>query len=374
MQIYLDGKLVYQGAGSTVDSFLNFGSGTHSVVVKAWDRGGASYMAPALYVTGSGAGVFLQSPAANATVNGSVVVQATAVSSRTITAMQIYDNGNLVNQTSGAGLNTTLPVGAGSHHLVVKAWDTAGTQFMSPVVVNSGSSTPPPQPPAGDNGGSSQVSVPANALPFKDIDQMGGWQWCGACSGIGGQGPEVPFSLTQNIQSPSLDGRSAIFWLGGTTPWSSALWWKQLGAQDGTTHFVYDLQFFIQNPAASQALEFDVNQSVNNLKYIFGTECDVADGHHWRVWDTLSARWMATGASCELKANAWNHLTWEFERVGGQTHFVAVTLNGYRQVIDKYYSAKQWSGRELNVAFQMDGNYRQDDYSVWVDKVALYAW
>jgi hypothetical protein len=29
---------------------------------------------------------------------------------------------------------------------------------------------------------------------------------------------------------------------------------------------------------------------------------------------------------------------------------------------------------ELNVAFQMDGNYAQTPYSVWLDKVTLSYW
>jgi len=62
------------------------------------------------------------------------------------------------------------------------------------------------------------------------------------------------------------------------------------------------------------------------------------------------------------------------ERVGDQTHFIAVTLNGYRQVVDKYYQAKPWGGHEINVAFQMDGNHIQQNYQVWLDKVSLYYW
>jgi hypothetical protein len=30
--------------------------------------------------------------------------------------------------------------------------------------------------------------------------------------------------------------------------------------------------------------------------------------------------------------------------------------------------------KELNVAFQMDGNKYMTDYSVWLDKVSLTAW
>jgi hypothetical protein len=379
IQIYVDGGLVYNAGGSTVDTFLNLGYGNHMVVVQAWDAAGATYKAP-VYVVGSGSGVFLSSPGANAVVNGSAHVKATAYSPNHVHVMQIYDNGNLVNQTPGASVDTTIPVSPGSHYLVVKAWDNNGTQFMDPVLVTtSGTSTsssnaPPPATQQAPPQDAPQAWVAPNASAKVDVDQMGGWENCGACSGINANGPVVPYSMTQGINSPSLDGKSAIFWIGGDKPWGSAIWWKQLGANDGATHFVYDLEFFLKDPGVSQALEFDVNQTVGGKKYIFGTECDIRSGNAWRVWDTINAHWMSTGASCHVNGNSWNHLTWEMERVGDKTHFIAVTMNGYRQTIDKYYTAKPWGGRELNVAFQMDGDEHMDDYQVWLDRVRLYAW
>jgi hypothetical protein len=131
----------------------------------------------------------------------------------------------------------------------------------------------------------------------------------------------------------------------------------------------------VNNVQVAQGLEFDVNQSVGGLKYIFGTECDARTNGGWRIWDTANAHWMQTEQTCQVNANAWNHLTWEFERIGNQTHFIAVTLNGYRQVVDKYYYARPvGNAREINVAFQMDGDEHEDNYQAWLDKVTLYYW
>ena len=63
---------------------------------------------------------------------------------------------------------------------------------------------------------------------------------CGACSGINASGPVVPYSMSEGVNSPSIDGSSAVFWLGGTTPWGSAIWWKQLGGNDGIAHCTYN--------------------------------------------------------------------------------------------------------------------------------------
>jgi hypothetical protein len=371
-----------------VDTYLNLGVGNHEIVVKAWDTAGASSEAP-VYVAGSGSGVFLSSPGANASVNGSAHVQASAFSPNQITATQIYDNGNLVNQTPGTTVDTTINLTPGSHYVVVQAWDTTGTTFLNPVIVTVPGGDPPalppapapsavpaaaPPPPPAPEAGGPQAYVAPNAGSHQDIDQMPGWQDCGSCAGINGAGPSVPYSMSEGAQSPSMDGNSAVFWLGGSTPWASAIWWKQLGGEDSAAHFVYDLYFYMNDPGVSQALEFDVNESVDGRKYIYGTECDVAEGNAWRVWDTANAHWMPSGATCHINGNSWNHLTWELERVGGQTHFIAVTLNGYRQVVDKYYNSKPGGSHELNVAFQMDGNHASQNYQVWLDKVSLYYW
>ena len=80
---------------------------------------------------------------------------------------------------------------------------------------------------------------------------------------------------------------------------SNALWWKQLGANSAVSNFQYDLYFYLKNPSAAQALEFDVNQSLNGYKYIFGTECNLRGTYagYWRVYDSVT-HWQNTGVAC----------------------------------------------------------------------------
>jgi hypothetical protein len=42
--------------------------------------------------------------------------------------------------------------------------------------------------------------------------------------------------------------------------------------------------------------------------------------------------------------------------------------------VNRYYSPHSTSIKELDVAFQMDGNSTQTSYKVWLDKVTLKAW
>lgn len=172
-----------------------------------------------------------------------------------------------------------------------------------------------------------------------------------------------------------MTGNSTQYWLGGSSPYHNAIWWKQLGANPGASHFTYDLYFYLKTPGAAQSLEFDMNQSVNGHKYIFGTQCNIKGAHQWDVWDTAGGRWVHTGIGCSQPPSyRWNHLVLEFQRVGNQAKFISVTLNGHKSYINRSFNTRQVSASELNSAVQLDGDYNQQNYSMWVDKMHVTAW
>jgi hypothetical protein len=238
---------------------------------------------------------------------------------------------------------------------------------------SSGSSSPAPAPPSGPPG------VPAGAQTTSAIQTLSGWDWCTAklngkpcASGLG----NATSSMTPQQSTPSLSGKSSLFTLGGPTQYSNALWWKSLGKNDDPTHFAYDVYFYLTDPGAPEALEFDVNQSMGGARYTWGTECSYRDTAHWDIWNPEAEHWETTSVPCPpVSAKEWHHLTWQIERVNGQVHYISVTLDGKVGTVDKYYDPQQhYAGSDLNVAFQMDGDYRQDPYSVWLDNVSLSAW
>lgn len=206
------------------------------------------------------------------------------------------------------------------------------------------------------------------------IEKMSGWQSCSVCAGSGGNGPTISHSMVQNQSSPTMGAKSAKYSVGGTASYGAALWWKQLGAVSSAHNFTYDLYYYLKNPSASQALEFDVNQSVGGHKYIFGTQCNMA-AHTYDVW-SVATHWIHTGIACSRPAAyKWNHITLQFQRTStSKVKFISVTINGSTHYINRTYSPKASSVQELNVAFQMDGNRYMTDYQTWVEKVSLKYW
>src|SRR5581483_3552325 len=301
--------------------------------------------------------VTISSPASGQHVASPFSVSA---SSSGATLMQLYLDGRKIYETSGANLGTGVSAGAGSHRVTVQAYSGGSIVKNTIYVTVGGGSAPAPAP----------VLAPApssGSATYQHIERMGGWANCDACAGKNGAGPAAPHGMAQGVSSPSMTGSSVQFSLGGTTPFSDALWWKQLGARPDTSHFVYDLWFYLKTPGASQALEFDVNQTINGRQFVFGTECNLKGNHTWDVWDETT-HWVSTGIACNVpSAYTWHHLTWEFERAGTQTHFIAMTLDGAKHYVNHYHTPRIKSNPELNVAFQMDGDNHMTDYAVWLD-------
>jgi hypothetical protein len=93
------------------------------------------------------------------------------------------------------------------------------------------------------------------------------------------------------------------------------------------------------------------------------------------VWDTAGGHWVNTGIGCSRPpAYQWNHLVLQFQRVGNQTKFISVSLNGHQNYINRSFNTYGVNASELNAAVQLDGDYNQQNYSMWVDKMTLTAW
>ena len=124
----------------------------------------------------------------------------------------------------------------------------------------------------------------------------------------------------------------------------------------------------------TQALEFDVNMFFNGVGMTFGTECRIAGGNEWDVWDNLNSRWVPTGISCYPNANSWNHLTIQVQRTSSnELLYQSITLNGVTHTLNQYYNhgsaPSSWWGVTIN--YQEDGNSSQTPYTVYLDDLTF---
>lgn len=256
---------------------------------------------------------------------------------------------------------------SGKHNLEVLATDAKGNNVSTSLNVN--------------------VTGAAANPTIANIQNMPNWEPCSALYPPGspragqlcaaGEG-DAQSTMTEGVSNPSLSGSSAHFTMGGTTGYSNELYTMNLGGGDSPTKFTYDLYVMVDNPRAPQALEFDVNQTINDTRWTWGTECNFNGNYpnvgEWDVWNGApNTGWEKTSVPCPLfQANQWVHIVWQFERVGQQVHYISLQVDNNTYPLDLYYAAQpDWSMGQINVAFQMDGNSKQDVYNVWLDKVNL---
>jgi hypothetical protein len=269
-----------------------------------------------------------------------------------MSSMAIFVDGTSVYFNYGSSFTAYLWLSRGSHSVFVQGTDNTGATGSETLSVNSTT-------------GQGTVS---------DIDDWDPWQSCTNSACAGGNGTSTTFTAPFQT-SPSRDGSSRQFNLGGAGSYSNAYWYKFVGGSSTAKNFTYDVWYLIDTPAAPQALELDVNQSFNQARWVFGVECDFKDTGQWNVWDGGTGHWVATGINCQLfPANTWVHVVWQVYRAGNDVHYNSVTVNGQKHRVNIQLGRQPfWNGSDIDVSVQLDGDFQQDPYNVWVDKVNLSA-
>lgn len=365
------GVLAYVTNGTSLNTDIPLSAGTYNTTVEQWDYCGGASTTPITITVTASSGVFVTSPANNSNVTSPVHYAATATTtcSKGVASMGIYTAPNQKAYTvDGASLSTDLTLSPGTYNTTVEEWDKCGGAATKAVTIT--------------------VTGGTTGKTFTSLQASKGWAGygelppkydiCSVCSG-------VTWSMTQNISSPSMDSKATKFFIGGTTPYADVLWNNHLigdGSSQGmldsdhtlvpTLHnFTYDAYFYGTNLSLAENIEFDIAQFVDDKGFMFGTQCQMQEnGSIWSIWDPLHGKWVATSAPCKPTSNTWNHVTIKVQRTSSdQLLYQSITLNGVTTTLNKTYSpfsAPGWWGVVVN--FQLDGNYNQSDYSVYLDK------
>ena len=191
----------------------------------------------------------------------------------------------------------------------------------------------------------------ASAQTFSNIQARTDGASCSECAGAGGTGTKAAFWIKQNVASPSMTGHAAQLFLGGSTPYSDALWnWRIASDSSKMRHYVFDTYYYVTNPSAVQGLEFNITSYDHGRGYTYGFTCSVKSGGVWKISvpdDSTSSmaemHWSSTGISCPAPpANTWNHISFEAERTSsGMIHYISLTVNGSTHYINKTVYAPQ---------------------------------
>jgi hypothetical protein len=338
------------------------------------------------------AGVYVTSPtgatvstSGSATAVSPVHFVATATSptcSKGVGGIGIYTAPYALAYTAkGASLDANLSLGVGTYNIVIQEWDNCGWSSKALLTLTVTST----------NTSSGSTSTPSGTT-FSNLQSQKGWasyallppSW-GICATCTSAGPQLIWSWTPNISSPSLDGLSTkSVYGGGTVKWGDVLWNNHIVGSFSsqslpdcnhtlvpTLHnFTYDVYFWVKDASVSQAMEFDINQFTGGQSFIWGHECRIAGGHEWDVYDNVHHKWVPTGVPCNPVSGAWNHLVISVQRTSGnQLLYKSITLNGNTATLNHSESPTTtiWNGVTIN--YQLDGNRTGTPYVVYLDKL-----
>lgn len=140
IKAYFNGTLVSSSETNTLNFTIVERPGTYQLAANAWDSNDKVYQTIVNFTVPStaacsvpaSAGVHICAPTQGSTVFSPVAISATANGGTAkISAMKAYIDSKLVASSTSGTLSGSVPEAAGTHKIVVNAWNTAGKLFQS---------------------------------------------------------------------------------------------------------------------------------------------------------------------------------------------------------------------------------------------------
>jgi hypothetical protein len=292
------------------------------------------------------------------------------------------DNQNVYQADNySTSLNAQVNMPSGTHSVYIRAWDRISGFGTSPTfTLNVG---------AGTNSSSSSggfLTPPSNATVISQIEETPDSQWklCSDCAGS--KNLTGSFWTAAYQTTPSLDGASRQFYVGGP-PWTAALFYHKLNQAsssqfDYATHFIWDFYVYVDANSLNNVwtFEFDLYQALGGWEYMMGTHCSIGDGY-WYGWNQVNNQWVRlSNAPCsksDWTPGQWHHVVWYVERIPG-THnykYDGLQMDDRSYAFDMVQPAApiDWSD-VVGVQWQVDTNGNGGDVHWWVDKVKVTLW
>ena len=180
--IYVDRVGVYHaGAVSSIHPNISMHTGTHTVVIRAWDSSGNfGDQTLTLKVNAIKPSVKVSAPSNDSTVASTVNLKASATpsSGQTIAGWWIYvDRVGVYHAGAVSSIQPNISMHTGTHTVVIRAWDTSGNFGDQRLTLNVNAIKPSVKvlTPSNDSTVASTVNLKASATPSSGQTIAGWW-------------------------------------------------------------------------------------------------------------------------------------------------------------------------------------------------------
>jgi hypothetical protein len=189
------------------------------------------------------------------------------------------------------------------------------------------------------------------------------------------QNPCPGHAQVSDVPSPSEDGDALkINYESGNPPYMGADAYIRLGTDDAATRYQVNYDFYFPNRAPIQALEFCMNNYIQNKRYQWAMQWEnIGSGApQWRLWNGSS--WQAAGFSDNnIIAGKWYTLTIDGNIVNGKVHYLDFIIHGTTHSLTQYsFGPTSETGDGLVAAVQVDGDAHADPYRLYLDNSHFY--
>lgn len=201
-----------------------------------------------------------------------------------------------------------------------------------------------------------------------------------------------PLWRKENVVAPALDNNALACAITGGEPYSNVHCYRNLPPLPTADEFSLTLSFWYSPtttfnnqdaPSIVQALEFTMNRWHESQRHEWAVQWQNVgiDAPQWRYWDPHHGeKWIALpvkdAQSLEVKSNEWHSLVLEGEIIEGQDRYTQFCIDQQCYPLDITVSPADAANEQglAAIAFQLDGNYAQDNYIVYVDQVNFEHW
>lgn len=276
------------------------------------------------------------------------------------------DNGSTTVEPTS--FTASVAATSGQHTLHVKCWGTSSAADSMDLTINVAAA--------------SSQTPPANAIVTRNLQALTSWIWN---FDSGTQGSTT--GTSKIVNNPSLSGLARQYSVTFTNS-GGEIFYTPFGADTSATHFLYEADILITNPAAVANVELDVNQVLaDGNTVIYGVQCDGYTG----TWDyTINAgtpanpvdTWVHTTAQCPRPstwtANSWHHVQIAYSRDQyGNVTYESAILDGNESDFQNATGNSAFSlgwGSALVTNFQIDGLGSSGSTDAYVDNMTVYRW
>lgn len=274
------------------------------------------------------------------------------------------DNSSKTTLFNGSSINTQVASITGAHTVHVTSWGNGGAVCETSVAIIV---VPDPA-----------TLVPSDAIVFKGIQALSGWQ--------GATDSGTTSGTTSLVASPSLSGSARKFATAFTNN-GGERYFTVFGANTEVANFLYDGWVYVGGSSSGIAnIEMDMNQVMaNGQTVIYGFQCDGWSG----TWDYTanegtpqapSDQWLHTAFPCNPRSwttNTWHHIQITYSRDQyGTVTYQSVWFDGVEHDLNATVQsafALGW-GSVLLTNFQIDGYGSSGSSTVYLDNLTISAW